>query len=77
MVEQKFKIGDKVLFKGEQHEVVKATYTYFPDGAWWVYELENGAKAAAKDLTLATIPPKGDDVDNVAKNREKRGKFGK
>ena len=77
MVEQKFKIGDKVLFKGEQHEVVKATYTYFPDGAWWVYELENGAMAAARDLTLATIPPKGDDVDSGAKNREKRGKFGK
>ncbi len=77
MVEQKFKIGDKVLFKDEQHEVVKATYTYFPDGSWWVYELENGAKAAEKDLTLATIPPKGDDVDSVAKNREKGGKFGK
>lgn len=77
MVEQKFKIGDKVLFKGEQHEVVKATYTYFPDGAWWVYTLENGAMGTTKDLTLATIPPKDDDVDSGLKNREKRGKFGK
>lgn len=77
MVKQKFEIGDKVMFKGEQHEVVKATYTYFPDGAWWVYTLENGAMGTEKDLTLATIPPKGDDVDSGAKNLEKRGKFGK
>ena len=77
MVEQKFEIGDKVTFKDEQHEVVKTSYTYFPDGAWWVYTLENGAIGTERDLTLATIPPKGDDVDSGAKNREKRGKFGK
>lgn len=77
MTKQQFEIGDKVMFKGEQHEVVKATYTYFPNGQWWVYELENGAVAAAIDLDIATIPPKGDDVDSGLKNREKRHKFGK
>lgn len=77
MNEKKFNIGDKVVYKGEVHEVREVKFTYFPEGAWWVYVLENGVSTSAKDLTLATTPQEGEDAPTEPKNKEKRHKFGK
>ena len=77
MTEKKFNIGDKVMYKDCLCIVNGAHYTHFPNGAWWMYDLDNGsfvASAAEKDIKLVTTPPTNDKPVRTKKNSQKRKK---
>ena len=77
MTEKKFNIGDKVMYKDCLCIVKGAHYTHFYNGAWWMYDLDNGsfiASVAEKDIELATTPPDDEKPVRTKKNSQKRKK---
>ena len=77
MTEKKFNIDDKVLYKGNLCVVKYMCYTYFPDGARWMYDVDNGsfvARVAETNLELATTPSAKKKSVRTKKNSQKRKK---
>ena len=87
MTEKKFNIGDKVMYKGCLCIIQGAHYTHFYNGAWWMYDLDNGSFIASvaemlrrKTLSLQLYhPPKKSPLEQkrIAKNERNRLGYGK
>ena len=77
MTEKKFNIGDKVMYKGCVCIIQGAHYTHFYNGAWWMYDLDNGSfivSVAEKDIELVTTQPANEKPVRTKKNSQKRKK---
>jgi hypothetical protein len=75
MDKQKFNIGSKVMHKGNVCVVRNAAYTYFPHGAWWVYELDNGifvVSANESDIDGMDVPKAEEKPVRTKGNGKKR-----
>ena len=71
MTERKFSNGQKVLHKDCICMVVDAKFTYLPEGAWWIYELDNGNFAVfAKEYEITEYK----DTPNRKQARKRKDK---
>lgn len=75
MTEQKYQIGERVTYNKCVCVIKDARYTYFPNGSWWVYDIDNGsftAVVAEKDIEGIVVPPSKGKRDTTPKKTPKR-----
>ena len=75
MEKRKFNDNEKVKYQGRVCVVKNAHFTYFPDGAWWVYDLHSegfNVSVGEKDVEPISYPQPEEKAVSEAKKGKKR-----